>query len=59
MTDPLNAKASLLTKLGSIVIHAEELGGNVFDRDTLKQLCDDPEVVDWLHKMRVQGLLNR
>lgn len=53
-TDPLKPGIGLLAKLGSIVVHYEELlspQGHSFDRHALKTLLDDPEVKDWLKGM--------
>lgn len=53
-------KLSLLVKLGSIVVHAEEFmspGGHEFDRFALESLLRDPEVVRWLHIGTTNGLL--
>ena len=41
------AQRTLLIKLGSIAVHAEEMlspGGHPFDRDAIKSLLTDPEV---------------
>lgn len=45
---------SLLAKLGSIAVHAEELlspGGHAFDRTALEQLLKDQEVTAWIADM--------
>ena len=50
MMDPLKPEPSLLVKLGSIAVHAEELvssNGHEFDRDALATLLADPEVQAW------------
>lgn len=60
MADPLKPSASLLVKLGSIAVHAEELlspNRHVFDRDALKTLYDDPEVVEWRKQMDAMAML--
>lgn len=47
MSDPLQPSASLLVKLGSIVVHIEEMfsaSGHVFDKAVLDALLADPEV---------------
>jgi len=44
----------LLSKLGSIVVHADEAtspGSHEFDRVDLRALIDDPDVQDWLKQM--------
>lgn len=55
MSDPLKPTVALLSKLGSIVVHADELAhpvkGHVFDHFALKQLVEDPEVREWLKSM--------
>jgi len=58
--NPLKPPASLLCKLGSILIHAEELTsskGHVFDHYALKALTDDAEVKEWLAKMQAAAML--
>lgn len=50
----------LLCKLGSIIVHAEELaapGGHNFDRIALEGLVNDPEVVAWMAGMRDAAFL--
>lgn len=56
LTQPL----SLFTKLGSIVVHAEELlssDGHAFDRAALESLLADGEVREWLDDMAAMALL--
>lgn len=51
---------SLLCKLGSIAVHADELTsphGHQFDRDAIRSLLDDPEVASWLAEMDGAALL--
>lgn len=46
---------SLLVKLGSIAVHADEFlspKGHDFDKIALQQLLIDPEVVEWLKSMK-------
>ena len=61
MTDPLhNSPASLLVKLGSIAVHADEFfspSGHIFDGDAMKALLDDAEVKTWLLEMQKMGLV--
>lgn len=60
LTDPLKPEASLLVKLGSIAVHADEgLGshGHQFDLNALSTLLSDPEVIDWLDAMGTLALL--
>lgn len=50
----------LLVKLGSIAVHTEEYlspGGHPFDREALKALLADPEVIAWRKEMDAAGLL--
>lgn len=57
---PLAPSASLLCKLGSIIVHAEEAaspGGHPFDINTLRTLLKDPEVMAWFDAMRKFGFL--
>lgn len=51
---------SLLVKLGSIAVHAEEFlepGGHEFDRTAMEQLLKDPEVLAWRKQMDALALL--
>ncbi len=53
---------SLLCKLGSIIVHADEMlepGGHDFDRTTLLTLLADPEVKDWIKGMGTMLPLKR
>ena len=50
----------LLVKLGSIIVHAEELtspDGHAFDKIALEQLVHDPDVVAWREAMDRAGFL--
>jgi hypothetical protein len=54
-TDPLKPSLALLSKLGSIVVHVEELHSNkshMFDWIALECLLNDAEVVKWLKQMK-------
>ncbi len=56
----LKPPMSLLCKLGSVVVHAEEfLSGDThqFDLLALKQLIEDSEVKEWIEKMNQMALL--
>lgn len=58
--DPLKPPASLLCKLGSIVVHADEMmspKGHAFDATALKTILADPEVIEWLAAMNEMALL--
>ncbi len=60
MPDPLKPAPSLLLKLGSIVVHADELtspSGHAFDLSALKSLIQDEEVASWLKKMETMAFL--
>lgn len=52
----------LLVKLGSIVVHADELtepGGHDFDRATIRSLLEDPDVKKWIADIGVLLPLKR
>lgn len=59
--DPLKPTASVLSKLGSIVVHLEEMmdqsKGHPFDKIALDQLLKDPELIEWLEQMQKYALL--
>ena len=58
----LNPSPALLAKLGSIVVHTDEMlspTGHVFDRVALDQLMRDPDVLEWLHGMDLLGMIPR
>lgn len=51
---------SLLVKLGSIAVHAEEMmsdRGHHFDMEVLRALLADPDVVAWRADMDAESLL--
>lgn len=57
---PLAPDAALLVKLGSIVVHAEEMlspNGHQFDRIAIESLLNDASVVAWMASMGAMGLL--
>lgn len=57
---PFTPTPALLSKVGSIVRHAEEFlspGGHHLDAEAVKTLLADPEVVDWLAAMDDLALL--
>jgi len=59
---PLSPPASLLCKLGSIAVHAEEIlspGGHAADRFALQALFNDPEVKEWLKQMDSLAMIPR
>ena len=56
----LTPSISLLSKLGSIAVHVEEIaggGGHKFDADAIASLMKDPEVEQWMVGMRSMALL--
>lgn len=60
MNDPLKPSVTLLVKLGSIAVHAEELlspTGHHFDRRALETVAHDPEVTAWLAEMDKMAFL--
>ena len=51
-----NPSLTLLCKLGSIVVHADEalsVGGSPYDIEAIKPLLTDPEVKQWIADMGV------
>ena len=59
MGNPLQPSATVLTKLGSIVVHVEEyiVTGHPFDMATAKQGLSDDEVRQWLDDMGKLALI--
>jgi hypothetical protein len=60
MNDPLSPGVVLIVKLGSIIIHYQEMTsskGHAFDRIALDSLLNDPEVKTWFAKMHTLALL--
>ncbi len=58
--DPLDVPASLLCKLGSMMVHADEFlspAGHDFDRIAMMALIGDPEVSAWVAAMTEKGFL--
>lgn len=58
--NPFYPSTALLCKLGSIVVHAEEMvspTGHGYDKVAMEQLLNDSEVVEWLKAMNAQALL--
>ena len=58
--DVLKPSASLLAKLGSILVHSEELiskKGHFFDFAALQQVIEDREVKEWRRGMDKLALL--
>lgn len=60
MSDPLKPEVSLLVKLGSIVVHVEEMespDGHHLDKAALKTVLEDEEVKAWLEQMDAMALI--
>lgn len=60
MSDPLKPGMTLLVKLGSIAVHAEELlspAGHDFDKNAIDLLLRDTEVIEWRKRMDDMALL--
>ena len=60
MNNPLTPNAGLLAKLGSLIIHAEEMlspAGHGVDKVALEAGIADPEVQAWLAEMRALAML--
>lgn len=65
-SDPLKPSLSLLVKLGSIAVHADEMNAYGFDqtrhgyghdRAALVTLLEDSDVVDWCAAMTKMAML--
>ena len=58
--NPLKPEISLLSKLGSIAVHADEMlspKGHDFDKIALTSLLNDPEVKAWIAAMDKMAML--
>jgi hypothetical protein len=58
--NPFQPSPQLLCKLGSIVVHVDELlspRGHEFDKAALLSLFQDVEVNKWLAAMRIMALI--
>ncbi len=56
----LKPSAQLLIKLGSIIVHQQELSsanGHYMDKAALDSLLSDPEVIAWMKEMDSMALL--
>lgn len=54
--DPLTPDLSTLCKLGSIIVHVEEMlssKGHAFDRIALQSTLNDPDIQTWIKKVGV------
>lgn len=59
-SDTFKPEVSLLVKLGSIVVHADEMlspRGHHFDKIALQQLIRDEEIQKWLKQMDMLAML--
>lgn len=58
--DPLHPSVAVLVKLGSALVHVDELlspEGHDLDASALRALLADPEVVGWVEAMNGMALL--
>ncbi len=58
--EPLKPPVTVLCKLGSIIIHAQEINSDnmhEFDIAVFNDLCEDEEVKEWLEGMDKMALL--
>lgn len=56
----LKPAPALLCKLGSIIVHFEELNskdGHAFDKIAVDQLIADPDVQAWISEMQAMAML--
>ena len=54
MNNPLKPSMSLLSKVGSLILHAEEFmsyTGHFVDKTEFDRLMVDPEIKEWLQSM--------
>lgn len=57
---PLKPSPALLCKLGSIIVHYEEMtstGGHGFDKIALNALLADAEIQVWISEMQKMAML--
>ncbi len=58
--DALKPSATLLIKIGSAIVHADEMmspNGHDFDKIALQDLINDPEVSSWIAAMSKLGFM--
>jgi hypothetical protein len=58
--DVMKPSATLIAKLGSIVVHMDEATdflGHHFDVIAMRQLVADPEVQSWLYGLRLHAMV--
>jgi hypothetical protein len=59
-SEQLKPSTTLLIKLGSVIVHQEEMmssKGHYFDKDALETVRNDPEVIEWLYQMNTMAFL--
>jgi len=60
MSNPLKPSVSVLSKLGSLAVHCEEMlsaKGHMFDRHAIAGILLDGELKEWLVQMDQRALL--
>lgn len=60
MSDPLKPSANILIKLGSLVVHYEELNsprGHHFDQGAIDTIMRDEELKEWFRQMNELAFL--
>lgn len=58
--NPLQPSPQLLCKLGSAIVHADEMSGphgHEFDKVAFQQVLNDPEVKAWIEAMTKMAML--
>lgn len=58
--NPLSPSANLLIKLGSLVVHYQEMtspGGHYLDKEAIKTLEEDVEIKAWFAAMQKMAFL--
>lgn len=58
--NPFLPSISLLVKLGSIAVHADELtsaDGHQFDAAAIRSLLADPDIAEWIRQMNKEAFL--
>lgn len=58
--DPLQPSVTLLIKLGSAIVHADEFlspKGHPFDKEAFMSCLNDPEVKEWIVEMTKMAFL--
>jgi hypothetical protein len=57
--NPLKPSPSLLCKVASVVVHAEEMlspSGHDYDKQALISALQDPELKNWIQEMTKMGM---